>query len=609
MSPKMGILRIFIYLGFILNVGPLFSSAATPGIEAVFNKTYSGKVSEGNDMLYKFTHNTSVDEAIRFHFTSDDAVPEFPVLLVVKQMRSVLSWTVPYVSTDGQKYGSVSKTLCPDASNRNTSMEETIIVVVSTSSAIDVSFTLLGNFVGDFNLQSNRSITFSSNPSAPQYYQYEFPEGVDMVLVKAKSENSTCAYLSVQNAQCPIFDDFSTVRYNEGIFQTMTKQAAITVTRDMYKSGFFYVVVVVHPNDNMCDNNYRTLTPLEAQYSGSSPRTKIVTLRVKHTLETHDYWKPIVTTFGVILAIYFLSGFIIAGNIMRQKKADMMAGTASERVVLLDPESNAQDGQMPFAQADSASSNYGTAERQSSPSRRKPDSAERIIASSDDETDIDMLDDIESTKEVYRTKTELYVSDLSRKKVNTLEKKYNMYAWNLITVSVFYALPVVQLVITYQVVTNVTGNQDSCYYNFLCAKPYGWFSAFNNVFSNTGYVMLGILFLLLVWRKEYAHKKRVHAGYKNELTHGIPKHYGLLYALGYALIMEGIMSGSYHVCPNRANYQFDTAYMYMIACLGMLKMYQQRHPDINANSYKSFALFAVILFIGFLGLVSCSEAW
>nr|XP_054761042.1 SID1 transmembrane family member 1-like [Lytechinus pictus] len=253
--------------------------------------------------------------------------------------------------------------------------------------------------------------------------------------------------------------------------------------------------------------------------------------------------------------------------------------------------------------------NSPTSERLSSPSRRKPDSAERIIASSDDDTDIDMLDDIESTKEVYRTKTELYVSDLSRKKVNTLEKKYNMYAWNLITVSVFYALPVVQLVITYQVVTNVTGNQDSCYYNFLCAKPYGWFSAFNNVFSNTGYVMLGILFLLLVWRKEYAHKKRVHAGYKNELTHGIPKHYGLLYALGYALIMEGIMSGSYHVCPNRANYQFDTAYMYMIACLGMLKMYQQRHPDINANSYKSFALFAVILFIGFLGLVSCPEEW
>eukprot|EP00057_Strongylocentrotus_purpuratus_P023649 XP_011678123.1 PREDICTED: SID1 transmembrane family member 1 [Strongylocentrotus purpuratus] len=249
---------------------------------------------------------------------------------------------------------------------------------------------------------------------------------------------------------------------------------------------------------------------------------------------------------------------------------------------LSDPESGAQDGQRPFAQADSASANYGTSgpgpgpglepnnrldnvvrngsspttERRSSPARRKPDLEGQLIVSSDDETDIDMLDDIESTKEVYRTKTEIYVSDLARKKSNTLEKKYNMYAWNLITVSIFYALPVVQLVITYQVVTNVTGNQDSCYYNFLCAKPYGWFSAFNNVFSNTGYVMLGILFLMLVWRKEYAHKARVKAGYKNELTHGIPKHYGLLYTLGYALIMEGVMSGSYHVCPNRANYQF-----------------------------------------------------
>ncbi|XP_030834527.1 SID1 transmembrane family member 2-like [Strongylocentrotus purpuratus] len=446
---------------------------------------------------------TNSDKAIRFHFLSDDAVPDFPILVVVKRSRSVLSWTVPYVSPDGQKYGSVSKTLCPDSSNLNASVEETIIVDVSTLSAIEVNFTLTGMFVDDFNLESDTDITFSSDPSSPQFYQYEFPEGVNMVLVRAKSPNDTCAYFSVQKAECPIFEDVSTVRYNAGTFQTMTLQAAITVTRDMYTSGRFYVVMVVHPNDKRCENNYKEFTPLEAQYTGSSERTKIVTLRVEHTLD--KYWKPVLVTLVVLIVIAILSSII----------------TFAVPVLI----------------------------------------------------------------------------QLTRNKFVKMEKKYNTYLWDIVTVSVFYALPVVQLVVTYQVVTNVTGNQDSCYYNFLCAKPLSWFSAFNNMFSNIGYVVLGFTFLVLVGIK---HLKRVH---NKRLTQGIHKHYSLLYALGFALIMEGVMSGSYHVCPNRANFQFDTSYMYMIACLGILTMYQKRHTDITASANKSFALIILIIFTGFLGMV------
>ena len=37
---------------------------------------------------------------------------------------------------------------------------------------------------------------------------------------------------------------------------------------------------------------------------------------------------------------------------------------------------------------------------------------------------------------------------------------------------------------------------------------------------------------------------------------GIPQHFGLFYAMGLALIMEGIMSACYHVCPNYSNFQF-----------------------------------------------------
>lgn len=50
-----------------------------------------------------------------------------------------------------------------------------------------------------------------------------------------------------------------------------------------------------------------------------------------------------------------------------------------------------------------------------------------------------------------------------------------------------------------------TGNQDLCYYNFLCAYPLGFLSDFNHVYSNIGYVLLGLLFVGLVLRRDRMH--------------------------------------------------------------------------------------------------------
>lgn len=38
--------------------------------------------------------------------------------------------------------------------------------------------------------------------------------------------------------------------------------------------------------------------------------------------------------------------------------------------------------------------------------------------------------------------------------------------------------------------------------------------------------------------------------------YGIPQHFGLFYAMGGSLIMEGLLSACYHICPNNSNYQF-----------------------------------------------------
>lgn len=48
--------------------------------------------------------------------------------------------------------------------------------------------------------------------------------------------------------------------------------------------------------------------------------------------------------------------------------------------------------------------------------------------------------------------------------------------------------------------------------------------------------------------------------------------------------------------------------MYMIAGLCMLKLYQKRHPDINASAYTAYACLAMVIFFSVLGVVSAVHA-
>lgn len=99
--------------------------------------------------------------------------------------------------------------------------------------------------------------------------------------------------------------------------------------------------------------------------------------------------------------------------------------------------------------------------------------------------------------------------------------------------------------------------------------------------------MLGLLFLLIVLKRDIVQKRALVRNdlnalvgraelwmhYKTERNGkallvspvslffaiqecGIPKHFGLFYAMGTALMMEGLLSACYHVCPNYTNFQF-----------------------------------------------------
>uniref|UniRef100_A0A7M5XMY0 Uncharacterized protein n=1 Tax=Clytia hemisphaerica TaxID=252671 RepID=A0A7M5XMY0_9CNID len=65
----------------------------------------------------------------------------------------------------------------------------------------------------------------------------------------------------------------------------------------------------------------------------------------------------------------------------------------------------------------------------------------------------------------------------------------------------------------------------------------------------------------------------------------------------------------YHVCPNYSNFQFDTAFMYILGILCSLRLYQARHHDIFINGHFAFAGFAFVIFTSVIGVVYRSEGF
>ena len=185
-----------------------------------------------------------------------------------------------------------------------------------------------------------------------------------------------------------------------------------------------------------------------------------------------------------------------------------------------------------------------------------------------------------------------------------------------------------------QTLNRQTGSEDICYYNFLCRRTSTFFSDYGHVFSNVSYICCGLAFISLVFIRRHRRRqamirlycRKKHPSIKDEKKMeeiirkkkqnysdrnveflnecGIPEQYGIFFAMGLALIMEGVLSASYHICPVDESFQFDTTFMYIITVLIFLKLYQFRHPDITMNAYVIFGFIALFLVFEAIGYYS-----
>ncbi|XP_028165167.1 SID1 transmembrane family member 1-like isoform X1 [Ostrinia furnacalis] len=512
----------------------------------------------------------------RVHVSSNDTISgEYPLFITATQQKGVSSWELPLVvatKTARLQFNDVSRTLCPHDAGPNITSVNRPFLQITTSSPQNVSATIKVRRVRDFYVEVGKDVELLVKPSTPKYYYFSFdssPQNVSVggrkemlprfnytipksVILIIESDDEICATISIQNNSCPVFDNERDVLY-QGYHLTMTTKGGITLTQSMFPQGF-YIVFIVRENDEACTGDAVAQNYLEN-------RTKNFRFRVIATISYKEYVIGAAATFALTLLVAALVALLPLTCNCR---------ATEEVVVLNDPGP--------------------------STSRDPPVAAPAPIQDDDQDDGIYLSDSItDSIPELpvwAALRQPLTLAGLSRSTPSAHSARSNRYFWSSLTVAVVYALPVVQLLFTYQHMVFQTGDQDLCYYNFLCAHPVGSLSDFNHVYSNVGYVVLGLIFMAQV------HRRR---GLPQHL--GIPQHPGLLYSMALALAMEGLLSACYHLCPNKMNFQFDSSFMYVIAVLCMVKIYQSRHPDVNARAHATFMLLALVMALGLFGIM------
>ena len=126
------------------------------------------------------------------------------------------------------------------------------------------------------------------------------------------------------------------------------------------------------------------------------------------------------------------------------------------------------------------------------------------------------------------------------------------------------------------------GNRDLCYYNEICYRPIAIADMPSNfMLSNVPYVIHGVfLALSFSFREAIALEVRQPTNKYSLERSGhkrfTPYDYSVAYALAWALVFEGLFSATYHLCPSRLTFQFDSAFMFIISGLVVVALYNCR---------------------------------
>ena len=184
----------------------------------------------------------------------------------------------------------------------------------------------------------------------------------------------------------------------------------MSIRKDQYPNGL-HIVFVVKPTNLACVNsfNLNPFTPImpPANRECHGPcRNKIVEFKIVKKITKQEYLYATFGALGLFLGTYIL--VVLVSCIMCVKTWRV----PTEPTLEDQPSPGTEYGSIPRNESENAEIN---------PIDYPDDD------SSMNEEDIDMLTDAELDKDVFRTKTFLFVADLARKSPSVLRKKSQLY--------------------------------------------------------------------------------------------------------------------------------------------------------------------------------------
>ena len=557
-----------------------------------FMITYTGSIKCSNTSDLELTCNGTIDEFANIDVSVDssrtdyalgiftkctECTTQLPLLVGVHRQEDVISWKLPAVipiGTDRNShtrryksqnvtYDETSRTLQPPDGSDSLRWGEQIGITLRNRNKRLFELKI---WMYKFELKLDKMETVKLSPTKPNYFKFNLPQNVSRALLEVKSSDDSCMTLSIQDSRNPVHDLYSNVKF-DGHYQTVNRTGLMWISKEQF-DGSIHVVMVAHPDDSECHlNPFGLFHRFKTNTSGTKiyPE-KNVTVMIKKS-KTVDEFKSVMITTILVFVIFslvavFMACFQAGWDVLKMKN---------------------------------------------------------IVANN-----------VQMRQKQYPANDSTGKKELGRNEVVRYSVLYIKGFW---LVAIFYSIPVVQLMLTMERMTNENGNKDECFLNFQCA--HAWIgsekkqkiSDFNHVFSNIGFLILGITSLVCIRihqkraQMHTGHSKHQHTMNESQNTADtknvssecttdaifILKDYGLYYALGSAMIMQGVMSMCYHICPNSVSFQFDTIFMFCIAILCITTMYNRLNPWQSVSVFTVYGVLSGIILLGIFGVFFDAE--
>jgi len=531
---------------------------------------------------------------------------------------SLNTWALN-ISDSSLNQSITQKTLCFDPKIQKLEASEDYVTVVAFSNIAQEQFiNIRAEWNTKFVIIENSTLSVNVTPSSPQVFHFQpsvhYNTDDDesyLLTIETSHNDEKCMYVAINEPGCPWHDDIRTVQ-NSKLWSRMLHTGYFPISAAQFPNSFTVALVALQ-NSSDCFSKGVKRAPEQ--------NLKTVTIKIEKTM--NSYGMPVFLSMFIILITSLLFFLVWGGCWKAQLKNNEKRIDYRKRIDKGFREScerqrshQQENGNIVSTDTEGAYERQETGHEMSdlmtvAKTKITPENTlRRNLCEMVEEKNGENLKARYAINRLLRDK--LTLKDMSvviRDCAWHRRQRSKVFLYLVPLLSLFYMIPSAQMVYAEQQRAKATGNLEQCFLNYGCSRPWAIFDDFNHIISNSGYIIYGTVFIVLVRLKSafLPEENRTENDHLGKI--GLPQQHSLFYTMGICMVLQGVFSAIFHVCPSNISLQFDTTMMYVMMILVFIKIYQFRHPDISANAYHCMYAFVIALGMEALSLYIFSTLW